>query len=135
MTRFSSFCTKCLFFPSSPVCPLTFCHSLEVLQVWETQIHISVSHPCSSCDQKTTSKPPLCGTGSDPAVCHGAPSAWAIPFQRLGGQGRPCTAHQLHCSLSLFQSVWEMTGNVFALRENPALINGPQFYRAYSKRN
>lgn len=75
MTRFSSFCTKWLFFPSSPVWPLTFCHSLEVLQVWEMQIHISVSHPLHQAAIAVIKRPPqsptfvaqgvtlLCATG------------------------------------------------------------------------
>lgn len=46
------------FVPNISVWPLTLCHSLKVLQVWEMQIHISVSHPLHRAAIAVIKRPP-----------------------------------------------------------------------------
>lgn len=140
---------------SSPMCPHHLCRSLQVLAVgrpaccgrchpgstyaflWATPC---IALSCNCCDWNVISKPHLCGPGDDSAGGHWVPSPWAAPQVWLHGAReamyRPFRHHQLCYSLSCdFQFLWEMPGSVFALREIPALLSGPQFYHAYSKRN
>lgn len=127
------------FYNQSSVPPHPLPQPESAASVGDADTHLCeppLASSCNSCDQKATSKPHLCGTGGD----------WCVPRSTLT-LGHPYTVavgarEAMYCPsttlLSLpcgFQFVWEMTGSVFALREIPALIRGPQFYRAYSKRN
>lgn len=139
MTRFSPFCTKCLFFSKKSNVPRhTLPQPASTASVRNADTHLCETSLASSCYQKATSKSHLCDTGGDPVVCHRTRSPWAIPMDGRVKRGQVLPTNYTALSLSplglsvCLRDDWKC----ICTEGNSCFDKWPtQFYRAYSKRN